>query len=149
MPSLYTDAATLAQWPTAERLRALKRIIPRATILSVVGIGLFYVFVSWMAVAGTGPQHSIELAQDASTAGDIFFGPVRGYYGEWAVTMFSILLCTGSFACGMAFHNCASRYLLRLAARAFRSGCRRHSARRTPSTARRILRRWCRAESRW
>ena len=23
MPSLYTDSATLAQWPTAERLRAL------------------------------------------------------------------------------------------------------------------------------
>lgn len=32
MPSLYTDAATLEQWPTAERLRALKRILPRATI---------------------------------------------------------------------------------------------------------------------
>ena len=81
-----------------EESRNPKKIIPRATILSVFGIGLFYVFVSWMAVAGTGPQHSIELAQDASTAGDIFFGRVRGYYGEWAVTMFSILLCTGSFA---------------------------------------------------
>ena len=67
-----------------------------------------------MAVAGTGPQHAIDLAQDANTAGDIFFGPVRHYYGEWAVTMFNILLCTGSFACGMAFHNCASRYLYAL-----------------------------------
>ena len=28
--------------------------------------------------------------------------------------MFNILLCTGSFACGMAFHNCASRYLYAL-----------------------------------
>jgi len=36
MPSLYTDAATLAQWPTAERLRALKRIIPRANIQAVL-----------------------------------------------------------------------------------------------------------------
>jgi amino acid transporter len=97
-----------------EESRNPKKIIPRATILSVVGIGLFYVFVSWMAIAGTGPQHSIDLAQDAGTAGDIFFGPVRQYYGEWAVTMFNILLCTGSFACGMAFHNCASRYLYAL-----------------------------------
>ncbi len=28
--------ATLAQWPTAERLRALKRLIPRARILAVL-----------------------------------------------------------------------------------------------------------------
>jgi amino acid transporter len=97
-----------------EESRNPKKIIPRATILSVVGIGLFYVFVSWMAIAGTGPQHAIDIAQDAGTAGDIFFGPVRQYYGEWAVTMFNILLCTGSFACGMAFHNCASRYIYAL-----------------------------------
>lgn len=36
MTSLYTDAATLAQLPTAERLRALKRIIPRARIHDVL-----------------------------------------------------------------------------------------------------------------
>jgi amino acid transporter len=96
-----------------EESRNPKKIIPIATVASVVGIGLFYVFVSWMAVAGTGPAHAIEIAQ-SSTPGDIFFGPVRHYYGEWAVTMFNILLCTGSFACGMAFHNCASRYLYAL-----------------------------------
>src|SRR4029450_3510442 len=63
-----------------EESRNPKKIIPIATIASVVGIGLFYVFVSWMAVAGTGPQHAVELAQDSATAGDVFFGPVRGYY---------------------------------------------------------------------
>jgi len=36
MPSLYTEAATLAQWPTAERIRALKRIIPRARVQAVL-----------------------------------------------------------------------------------------------------------------
>ncbi len=36
MPSLYTDAATLAQWPTAERLRALQRILPRAKVDAVL-----------------------------------------------------------------------------------------------------------------
>jgi hypothetical protein len=34
--SLSTDAATLAQWPTAERVRALKRIIPRAKVQAVL-----------------------------------------------------------------------------------------------------------------
>ncbi len=37
----------------------------------------------------------------------------------------------------------------RLAGRASRRGCRRPSARRMPSTARRTSRRWCRVESRW
>ncbi len=91
-----------------------KRIIPRATMIAVLGVGLFYVFVSWMPIAGTGPQRAVELAQDADTASEIFFGPVRGTYGEWAITVFNILLVSGSFACGMAFHNCASRYLYAL-----------------------------------
>src|SRR5947209_4860985 len=36
MPSLSTEAATLAQCPTAERIRALKRIIPRARVQAVL-----------------------------------------------------------------------------------------------------------------
>ena len=97
-----------------EESRDPKKIIPRATMLSVVGVGLFYVFVSWMAIAGTGAAKSVELAQSADTASEIFFGPVRAHYGEWAITLFNVLLVTGSFACGMAFHNCASRYLYAL-----------------------------------
>ncbi len=36
MDSLSRDAATLGQWPTAERVRALKRIIPRAKVQEVL-----------------------------------------------------------------------------------------------------------------
>jgi len=36
MISLYTEAATLAQWPTVERLRALQRIIPRANVQAIL-----------------------------------------------------------------------------------------------------------------
>jgi amino acid transporter len=97
-----------------EESREPKKIIPRATMISVLGVGIFYVFISWMAIAGTGPQHAIDLAQNPDTASEIFFGNVRNYYGEWAITLFNVLLVTGSFACGMAFHNCASRYLYAL-----------------------------------
>jgi len=34
--SLVAEAATLAQWPTAERVRALKRLIPRAKVQAVL-----------------------------------------------------------------------------------------------------------------
>jgi amino acid transporter len=105
-----------------EESREPKKIIPRATMISVLGVGIFYVFISWMAIAGTGPQKSIDLAQSADTASEIFFGPVRGYYGEWAITLFNVLLVTGSFACGMAFHNCASRYLYAMGREGLSSG---------------------------
>lgn len=94
-----------------EESREPKKIIPRATMLSVVGIGLFYVIVSWSAIVGTGPENSVALAQDSNTAGQIFFGPVEQHLGHWAVVLFEFLLMTGSYACGMAFHNCAARYI--------------------------------------
>ncbi len=91
-----------------------KKIIPVAIMSSVLGIGAFYIVVSWLAIVGTGPSKSIALAQDTNTAGEIFFTPVREHLGGWAVTMFQILLTTGSYACGMAFHNCAARYIYAL-----------------------------------
>ncbi|WP_279022971.1 APC family permease [Gibbsiella quercinecans] len=97
-----------------EESRNPKKIIPLATLLAVIGIGLFYVFISWMAIAGTGPEKAIALAQDPNKAAEIFYGPARQYLGEWAVAVFKILVITGSFACGMAFHNCAARYIYAL-----------------------------------
>jgi len=88
-----------------------KKIIPIAVITSVIGIGVFYILVSWLAIVGTGPDNAVALAQDSATAGSIFFGPVEANLGAWAVSLFKVLLMTGSFACGMAFHNCAARYI--------------------------------------
>lgn len=98
-----------------EESRNPKKIIPQATMLAVVGVGVFYVIVSWAALVGTGPQHAIALAQNSATAGQMFFGPVENNLGHWAVVLFEFLLMTGSFACGMAFHNCASRYIYAIA----------------------------------
>ncbi|HEX5142680.1 MAG TPA: APC family permease [Mycobacterium sp.] len=94
-----------------EESRNPKKIIPIAVVSSVIGIGVFYVLVSWLAIVGTGPENAVALAQDSSTAGNIFFNPVQQHLGQWAVDLFKILLMTGSFACGMAFHNCAARYI--------------------------------------
>jgi amino acid transporter len=94
-----------------EESRNPTKLIPRATMLSVVGIGIFYVIVSWAAIVGTGPDRAVALAQDSATAGQIFFGPLEQNLGNWAAVPFEFFLMTGSLACGMAFHNCASRYL--------------------------------------
>ena len=103
-----------------EESREPKRIIPRATFIVVVGVGLFYVFVSWMAIAGNGLSQSISLAQKDAFA--VFFNPTREFVGGWAVLLFEWLILTGSFACGLAFHNCASRYLYAIGREGFISG---------------------------
>ncbi len=94
-----------------EESRNPKKIIPVAIMVAVLGIGVFYVFISWIAIVGTGPENAVSLAQNADTSAEIFFGPAREHLGAWSVFVFEFLLMTGSFACGMAFHNCASRYL--------------------------------------
>ncbi|MCA1224092.1 APC family permease [Streptomyces sp. 8L] len=93
-----------------EESRNPKRVIPRATLISVVGVGLFYIYVSWMTIAGNGLSGAVDVSAGANPL-NLFFHPARVFIGAWAVDAFQWLLITGSFACGMAFHQCASRYL--------------------------------------
>ncbi|MFE5287502.1 APC family permease [Nocardia sp. NPDC056611] len=90
-----------------------KRIIPRATMIAVLGVGVFYLFVSWMAISGSGGDKAMELAASGNPM-NVFFGPTERYVGHWAVEVMQWLMVTGSLACGMAFHNCAARYLFAL-----------------------------------
>ncbi|MFE3022983.1 APC family permease [Nocardia tengchongensis] len=90
-----------------------KKIIPKATMIAVLGVGVFYVLVSWMAMSGNGIDESVDLAGSANPM-DVFFNPTTTYVGHWAVTAMQWLMMTGSLACGMAFHNCAARYLYAL-----------------------------------
>jgi amino acid transporter len=95
-----------------EESRNPKKIIPIATLVAVVGIGVFYIFVSWMAIAGNGLGESVEVAATNPLA--LFFNPTEQVVGHWAVVVFQWLMITGSFACGMVFHQCAARYLYAL-----------------------------------
>ncbi len=75
-----------------------------------MGLGLFYTFVSWMMIAGNGRQRAVEL----SVAGDlnIWVGLAEDKLGGGFVgDIYVFLVIVGSFACALAFHNAASRYL--------------------------------------
>lgn len=87
-----------------------KKIVPRATLVAVIGIGVFYTFISWMAVAGNGAEQSVAMAQSA-TPFELMYSPMREYVGEWGVTGFEWFVIGGSFACALAIHNSATRYL--------------------------------------
>lgn len=90
-----------------------KRNVPRATMIAVIGLGLFYTFMSWMVVVGNGAAQSVEVSAGASPV-DLWLGLVGNNLGGFVEGVYKLLLVIGSFACAMAFHNAASRYIYAL-----------------------------------
>jgi amino acid transporter len=79
-------------------------------MIAVVGLGLFYTFVSWMAVSGTGAKDSIKISAGSNPV-DLMKGTFDQYLGHPSTYIFDFLIVSGSFACALAFHNAASRYI--------------------------------------
>jgi len=95
-----------------EESRNPTKIIPKATLIVVIGLGLFYTFISWMTISGNGPGQAVAIsAGSTGNPFDLFFGITQKYIGAWAKDVYMVLTVTGSFACALAFHNSASRYL--------------------------------------
>jgi amino acid transporter len=93
-----------------EESRNPRRIVPRATLIAVIGLGLFYTFVSWMVIAGNGAKASIDQANNNSIG--MFTDLAEANLGgHWITYIYIFLMVSGSFACALAFHNAASRYL--------------------------------------
>jgi amino acid transporter len=93
-----------------EESRNPKKIVPRATLIAVVGLGLFYTFVSWMVIAGNGSGPAMDKAANDSIG--LFTGlAAENLGGGWVVDVYLVLIVAGSFACALAFHNAASRYM--------------------------------------
>ena len=87
-----------------------KRIVPRATMIAVVGIGIFYTFISWMAIAGNGAADSVSISASA-TPFQLLYTPMENFVGHWGVIGFEWFVVGGSFACALAIHNSATRYI--------------------------------------
>ena len=90
-----------------------KRIVPLAMYISVVGLGIFYTLTSWAPFAGYANLGAVINAAQTNS-GAFYIGPAQQYIGLGVDQALSILIITGSFACGMAFHNTASRYFYSL-----------------------------------
>jgi amino acid transporter len=92
----------------AEESRDPVRNVPRATYISVLALGIFYTFTSWMVVTAWGDtagQAGFNLGP-----GDFFYLPTTEYLGGFVTKLMSWLIITGCLACGAAFHNAAMRY---------------------------------------
>jgi amino acid transporter len=91
----------------AEESRNPKHIIPRATLYSVVGLGIGYVITS-LAFVSSFPEKT--LVKSAQNPDGPFFVAMRHFGTHWLATVMQVLILTGSFACALAFHNVAMRY---------------------------------------
>ncbi|MCX6467208.1 MAG: APC family permease [Pseudonocardiales bacterium] len=101
----------------AEETRDPHRIAKTATYGSVIGLGLFYILVSYVFVTGwglTGSAEAVARQFDGEFA-SAFYPLTDRYVGPWATTLMEILIVTGSFACAQAFYNTGARYLFSLA----------------------------------
>jgi amino acid transporter len=92
-----------------EESRDPKRNVPRSLYISVIGLGIFYIVTSWAPFAG---YSSVSAAAKVAThnAAMYYIGPANAIAGRWVGSLLSFLIITGSFACGMAFHNTTARY---------------------------------------
>jgi amino acid transporter len=86
-----------------------KRNVPRALYISVIGLGIFYIITSWAPFAGYSTVNAAAKVAIANPA-MYYIGPANAIAGRWVGSLLSFLIITGSFACGMAFHNTTARY---------------------------------------
>jgi amino acid transporter len=100
----------------AEESRDPHRIARLATYGSVIGLGIFYMFVSYMFVTGWGVPESVQAVKDQfeGSFASAFYPLSDRYVGSPLTTIMQVLAITSSFACAMAFYNTGSRYLFSL-----------------------------------
>jgi amino acid transporter len=118
----------------AEESKDPQRIVPRATLISVVALGIGYVITS-LAFVSAFPEAT--LVKDAQNPDGPFFVAMEQYGTEWLKTLMQVLILTGSFACAMAFHNVTMRYYYALGREGIlpKSFGRTHPTHRSPYIA--------------
>lgn len=97
----------------AEEAKNPTRTVPRATYTSIAFLGVFYAFTFWMLTVAFGIEGVLGLALRDDFQ-DMVFHAGSAYLGEWAAVTMRVLVVTSFFACLLAFHNAASRYLFSL-----------------------------------
>jgi amino acid transporter len=96
-----------------EESRNPKKNVPRAMYISVIGLGVFYTLTSWAGLSG---YHSTAAAANVAqnNSASFYFIPAKQYGGLFLKDCLSWFIISGSFACGMAFHNTTARYMYSL-----------------------------------
>ncbi|MFQ0812514.1 amino acid permease [Brucella anthropi] len=95
----------------SEEARDPGRTVPRATYISVLIIGLFYMLTSWLMVNGAGADKLVGELQALQDPTTFLFGLAERYVGHWIIPVMNLLFVTSLFAGVVAFHNGVARYM--------------------------------------
>jgi amino acid transporter len=98
-----------------DEARDPERTIPRATYVALILIGGFYALSSWALISGWGDEEAITRATDSG--GTFLADTAQRYIGLVGTDLITVLYFTSLFACILAFHNVASRYVFALSQR--------------------------------
>jgi amino acid transporter len=99
-----------------EEAKDPKRTIPRATYLSIIIIGLFFLITSWLMIAASGVDKVVPaigaLAGPPTNDPLAYMFEVAGRYtgGSTIPSIMGVLFVTSIFAAVSAFHNYIARY---------------------------------------
>lgn len=89
-----------------------ERTIPRATYAALILIGAFYAVTSWALISAWGDDQAVAKATES---GGTFLADIAQTYIRTAGNdIITVLYFTSLFACILAFHNVASRYVFAL-----------------------------------
>jgi amino acid transporter len=95
----------------SEEAREPHKTVPRATYISVVIIGLFYMLTSWLMVSGAGASKLVPTLQGLKDPTTFLFDLAERYVGHWITVVMNVLFVTSLFAGVLAFHNGVARYM--------------------------------------
>lgn len=93
-----------------EEARDPEKTIPRATYLSILMIGIFFVFTTWLMIAGTGADKLLETVGGLEDPTAHFFILAEIYTNPTISMIAGLLLVSSLFAALSAFHNYIARY---------------------------------------
>lgn len=94
----------------SEEAREPKRTVPRATYISVLIIGVFYMVTSWLMANGAGIDMLVPTLQGLADPTTFLFGLSDRYVGPQLTQLMNILFVSSLFAGITAFHNGVARY---------------------------------------
>jgi amino acid transporter len=95
----------------AEEARDPKTTVPRATYLSIITIGLFFLVTSWLMIAASGVDKLIPTLSAQGYDPTTYLFEVAGRYaGGTVANIMGLLFVTSIFAAVSAFHSYIARY---------------------------------------
>lgn len=115
-----------------EEARDPRRTIPRAALLAVALIAVFYMTTSWALALAYGVDEVAGIA--LADPGQFVFAAGDQYVGALHVTLMKVLFLVSTFATNLGFHNAVARYQFSLARDGWapRALARTHPRHRSP-----------------